>query len=47
MQILDDLRRRLSDGEFIQSFPGEHVLVAEYRVSRHTIREALRPGFRS
>lgn len=42
IQILEDLRRRLSDGEFIHSFPGEHVLVAEYDVSRHTVREALR-----
>lgn len=41
-QILDDLRRRLADGEFVDGFPGEHVLVAEYDVSRHTVREALR-----
>lgn len=42
IQILDDLRRRLADGEFVHSFPGEHLLVAEYDVSRHTVREALR-----
>lgn len=42
VQILGDLRRRLADGEFVDSFPGEHLLVAEYDVSRHTVREALR-----
>jgi GntR family transcriptional regulator len=42
MQLLADLRRRLSVGEFTAAFPGELALVAEYRVSRHTVREALR-----
>ncbi len=41
-QLLADLRRRLDDGEFTGSFPGELALVAEYAVSRHTVREALR-----
>lgn len=41
-QLLADLRRRLDAGEFATAFPGEHALVAEYRVSRHTVREALR-----
>lgn len=41
-QLLEDLRRRLSDGEFTEDFPGEHELVEQYTVSRHTVREALR-----
>lgn len=41
-QLLRDLRRRLADGEFATSFPGELALVEEYEVSRHTVREALR-----
>ncbi|GAB3143286.1 phosphonate metabolism transcriptional regulator PhnF [Micromonospora sonneratiae] len=41
-QIHVDLRRRLDAGEFTDVFPGEHALVTEYAVSRHTIREALR-----
>jgi GntR family transcriptional regulator len=41
-QLLADLRRRLKAGAFTDSFPGELALVAEYGVSRHTVREALR-----
>ena len=41
-QVRDDLRTRLEQGEFTGSFPGEHELCAQYGVSRHTIREALR-----
>jgi GntR family transcriptional regulator len=41
-QLLADLRRRLGAGEFEVTFPGELALVAEYGVSRHTVREALR-----
>ena len=41
-QLLADLRRRLDEGGFTAGFPGELALVAEYRVSRHTVREALR-----
>jgi GntR family transcriptional regulator len=41
-QLLADLRRRLDQDEFAASFPGELALVAEYGVSRHTVREALR-----
>ncbi|MFE2175058.1 GntR family transcriptional regulator, partial [Kitasatospora sp. NPDC059462] len=41
-QLRADLLRRLDAGEFRDVFPGEHDLVAEYRVSRHTVREALR-----
>jgi len=41
-QVLTDLRQRLAAGEFAASFPGELALVAEYAVSRQTIRESLR-----
>ncbi len=41
-QLRDDLSRRLTLGEFDIAFPGEHDLVLEYAVSRHTVREALR-----
>lgn len=37
-----DLRARIAAGEFHGTFPGEHALTAEYGVSRHTVREALR-----
>ncbi|MER6383410.1 GntR family transcriptional regulator [Streptomyces sp. NPDC001250] len=40
--VRDDLRSRLAQGEFGDSFPGENELAARYGVSRHTIREALR-----
>lgn len=41
-QVQADIERRLRLGEFTASFPGEMTLVAEYSVSRHTVREALR-----
>ncbi len=41
-QIEADLRRRMRAGAFDDRFPGEHELVAEYDVSRHTVRDALR-----
>ncbi|MCF7552914.1 GntR family transcriptional regulator [Pseudonocardia sp. WMMC193] len=41
-QLLADLRDRLEAHEFDSAFPGELALVAEYKVSRHTVREALR-----
>jgi GntR family transcriptional regulator len=41
-QLLADLRARLDSHEFDEAFPGELALVAEYGVSRHTVREALR-----
>lgn len=41
-QLLADLRVRLAAGEFTEGFPGELALAAEYAVSRHTVREALR-----
>lgn len=41
-QLLDSLRQRLESGEFTDEFPGELSIAAEYKVSRHTVREALR-----
>jgi GntR family transcriptional regulator len=41
-QLLADLLRRLADGEFATTFPSELALVAEYGVSRQTVRQALR-----
>lgn len=41
-QVHDDLQRRVTSGEFTTAFPGEMLLTAEYEVSRHTVREALR-----
>lgn len=41
-QLEIDLKRRIGAGAFDVRFPGEHELVAEYDVSRHTVRDALR-----
>ncbi|MFN3217284.1 MAG: GntR family transcriptional regulator [Acidimicrobiales bacterium] len=41
-QLEADLRRRLDDGEFDERFPTDGELVADYEVSRHTAREAVR-----
>lgn len=41
-QVLGDLRRRLAGGEFGQRVPGDDELSAQYGVSRHTVREAVR-----
>ncbi|GAB2772728.1 phosphonate metabolism transcriptional regulator PhnF [Nocardioides salsibiostraticola] len=41
-QVQRDVERRLRNGEFVDSFPGELALVTQYSVSRHTVREALR-----
>lgn len=41
-QVKEDIERRLHSGEFDDSFPGEMHLVEQYRVSRHTVRAALR-----
>jgi GntR family transcriptional regulator len=41
-QLRADLQRRLAAGAFSDSFPGELALVAEYAISRHTVRTALR-----
>lgn len=42
-QLRDHLSRRIEAGEFEGTpFPSEHTLQAEYDVSRHTVRQALR-----
>ena len=41
-QLHDDLRRRLEAGEFAERFATDQQLVAEYGVSRQTVREAVR-----
>lgn len=41
--IAADLTRRVATGDFVEGFPGEIDLAREYRVSRGTIRSALRP----
>ena len=41
-QLEADLERRLAAGAFEDAFPGEHELAEQYKVSRHTVREALR-----
>jgi len=41
-QLLADLRRRLAAGEFSSQFPTDLDLTAEYEVSRHTVRDAVR-----
>ena len=41
-QLVDRLQARAVTGEFADGFPSEPRLVAEYGVSRHTVREALR-----
>jgi GntR family transcriptional regulator len=41
-QLLEDLRARLDDGEFVEEFPTDLELTTEYGVSRHTAREAVR-----
>lgn len=41
-QVLDDLRRRLAEGEFTEHFPSDLELTQSYGCSRHTVREAVR-----
>ena len=41
-QLHTDLQRRLRAGDFDDAFPGELALVADYGVSRQTVRAALR-----
>ncbi len=41
-QLVDDLQRRLAAREYAGAFPSELELCAEYKVSRHTVRDALR-----
>jgi GntR family transcriptional regulator len=41
-QVIADVRRRLTNGEFTDGFPPERELIAQYEVSRHTMRDAMR-----
>lgn len=41
-QLSEDLLRRLEAGAFAERFPSEHELMADYDVSRYTVRDALR-----
>jgi GntR family transcriptional regulator len=41
-QLESELKRRLDSGEFNDRFPTDSELVAEYEVSRHTVRESIR-----
>ena len=41
-QVVDDLRRRLRNGEFDDHFPTDGELTRAYGVSRQTVREAVR-----
>lgn len=41
-QVLGHLRGRLQNGDFAERFPTDEQLVAEYEVSRQTVREAVR-----
>jgi GntR family transcriptional regulator len=41
-QLESELKQRLDAGEFNERFPTDSELVAEYEVSRHTVRESIR-----
>ncbi|MEX0706092.1 MAG: GntR family transcriptional regulator [Nitriliruptoraceae bacterium] len=41
-QVLGDLERRLTAGEFDRHFPTDQELIDHYGVSRHTVRDAVR-----
>jgi GntR family transcriptional regulator len=41
-RVLEDLRKRIAAGEFVDRFPADRELVSHYGVSRHTAREAVR-----
>jgi len=41
-QLLDDLRSRVASGELAGGFPTDQALMAQYDVSRQTVREAMR-----
>lgn len=40
--VLDDLERRIAEGEIVDRFPTDRELTEHYEVSRHTVREAVR-----
>ncbi len=41
-QVLEDLERRIDDGDISGRFPTDKELTEQYGVSRHTVREAVR-----
>lgn len=41
-QVLEDLERRIEDGDITGRFPTDKELTEQYGVSRHTVREAVR-----
>jgi GntR family transcriptional regulator len=41
-QLLEQLRWRLAQGEFVERFPTDRELMRDYAVSRQTVREAVR-----
>ena len=41
-QLLDDLKSRISEGEFVERFPTDKEMIEQYHVSRQTVREAVR-----
>lgn len=41
-RVLEDLQRRIAAGEFSDRFPTDLELVRQYKVSRHTARDAVR-----
>ena len=40
--VLEDLERRIAEGDIADRFPTDRELVEHYEVSRHTVREAVR-----
>lgn len=41
-QVLQDLERRIAEGDIVDRFPTDRELTEHYGVSRHTAREAVR-----
>lgn len=41
-QVLEDLERRIAQGDIVERFPTDRELTEHYGVSRHTVREAVR-----
>ncbi len=43
-QLLEDLKQRISAGEFAGRFPTDKEMIEQYKVSRQTVREAVQNG---
>ena len=41
-QLLEDLKSRIAAGEFVDRFPTDKEMIEQYKVSRQTVREAVR-----